>query len=99
MNDRVEHVLGSGFIIDNSGLILTNSHLVFGRQLIEVTLDDGTTEPAQLIGADPILDVALLKVAKPSNVALTGSRLVGMLSRRPSLPRHCLAHSSLNSFQ
>jgi S1-C subfamily serine protease len=75
MNDRVEHVLGSGFIIDNSGLILTNSHLVFGRQLIEVTLDDGTTVPAQLIGADPIFDVALLKVPKASNGALTALKM------------------------
>jgi len=65
MNDRVEHVVGSGFIINNSGLILTNSHLVFGRQLVVVTLDDGTTMAAQLVGADPIFDVALVQIPKP----------------------------------
>jgi len=65
MNDRVEHIVGSGFIIDDSGIILTNSHVAFGRQLITVTLDDGTTVPAQLIGADPIFDVAVLKIDKP----------------------------------
>ncbi|HZE71833.1 MAG TPA: trypsin-like peptidase domain-containing protein [Pyrinomonadaceae bacterium] len=71
MNDRVEHVLGSGFIIDSSGLIVTNSHLAFGRQVIEVTLDDGTTMPAQLVGADPIFDVALLKISKPPKLSFT----------------------------
>jgi serine protease Do len=65
MNDRVEHVVGSGFIINSSGLILTNSHVVFGRQLVVVTLDDGTTVPAQLVGADPIFDVALVQIPKP----------------------------------
>jgi S1-C subfamily serine protease len=66
MSDRVEHIVGSGFIVDRSGLILTNSHVVFGRQLIDVTLDDGSTVPAQLIGADPIFDVALLRIPKPA---------------------------------
>jgi len=70
MSDRVEHIVGSGFIVDRSGLILTNSHVVFGRQLIDVTLDDGSTVPAQLIGADPIFDVALLRIPKPIQGAL-----------------------------
>jgi S1-C subfamily serine protease len=70
MSDRVEHIVGSGFIVDNSGLILTNSHVVFGRQVIDVTLDDGSTVSAQLVGADPIFDVALLKIPKPTHGAL-----------------------------
>lgn len=70
MSDRVEHIVGSGFIVDRSGLILTNSHVVFGRQLIDVTLDDGSTVPAQLIGADPIFDVALLRIPKPAHGVL-----------------------------
>jgi len=70
MNDRVEHIVGSGFIVDRSGLVLTNSHVVFGRQLIDATLDDGSTVTAQLIGADPIFDVALLRIPKPNKGAL-----------------------------
>jgi S1-C subfamily serine protease len=66
MANRVEHVMGSGFIFDSSGLILTNSHVAFGRQSIEVTLDDGTSVPAQLVGADPIFDLAVLRIEKPS---------------------------------
>lgn len=73
--DRVQHVVGSGFIFDASGLILTNSHVAFGRQSLEVTLDDGTSVPAQLVGADPILDIAVLRIRKPANNALPVAQL------------------------
>jgi len=63
--DRVEHIIGSGFIFDQSGLILTNSHVAFGRQSIVVTLDDGTSVAAQLVGADPIFDIAVLRITPP----------------------------------
>jgi S1-C subfamily serine protease len=62
MNDRVEHIVGSGFIIDPSGLVLTNSHVAFNRQVLVVILDDGTSVPAQLVGADPIFDIAVLRI-------------------------------------
>jgi serine protease Do len=65
LSDRVSHIVGTGFIYDSSGLILTNSHVAFGRQSIIVTLDDGTSAPAQLVGADPIFDVAVLRIALP----------------------------------
>ncbi|UCG14654.1 MAG: trypsin-like peptidase domain-containing protein [Deltaproteobacteria bacterium] len=60
--DRVTTSIGSGFIIGKDGLILTNSHLVFGHQTISVTLDDGTMVQAELVGIDPILDLALLRI-------------------------------------
>lgn len=63
--DRVEHIIGSGFIIDAEGHILTNSHVAFGRQALVVRLDDGTSLPAQLVGADPIFDIAVLQIPKP----------------------------------
>ncbi|TAK06899.1 MAG: trypsin-like serine protease [Candidatus Manganitrophaceae bacterium] len=63
LSDRVTHVVGSGFVIDPSGLILTNAHVAYGRQSITVTLDDGTLLPAKLIGADPIFDLAVLQVS------------------------------------
>jgi serine protease Do len=68
--DRVEHVVGSGFIIDPSGVILTNSHVAFGRQSLFVRLSDGTNVTAKLIGADPIFDVALLRISKPAEGSL-----------------------------
>lgn len=67
LSNRVERVVGSGFIFDSSGLILTNSHVVFARQLLTVTLDDGTVLAAHLVGADPIFDVAVLRIPPPGD--------------------------------
>jgi S1-C subfamily serine protease len=70
VSERVGHTVGSGFLFDRRGLILTNSHVVFNRHPIRVTLDDGTVLPAQLVGADPILDVAVLRIPEPSGGTL-----------------------------
>jgi S1-C subfamily serine protease len=75
MDRRLERVAGSGVIIDAAGLILTNSHVVFGRQVITVTLDDGTNVPAKLIGADPIFDIALIKIQTPTKGTLPVAKL------------------------
>jgi len=70
LSERVSHIVGSGVLIDASGLILTNAHVAFGRQSITVTLDDGTRLLATLVGADPIFDLAVLRIPKPSGTAL-----------------------------
>ena len=70
VNGRVENFVGSGFIIDAGGLILTNSHVAFGRQSIEVRLEDGMSVPAQVVGADPIFDIALLRISIPEKEKL-----------------------------
>ena len=54
---------GSGFIIDPSGLIVTNNHVVGHASKIVVLLTDGTRLPARLIGSDELTDVALIKVS------------------------------------
>ena len=59
--DRIQQTTGSGFIIDTLGLVMTNSHVVFGAQVVNVTLDNGNILPAKLLGADPIYDLAILK--------------------------------------
>jgi serine protease Do len=53
---------GSGFIIDPSGLILTNYHVVEHADRLTVTLADGRTFVGTVIGVDPAIDVALLRV-------------------------------------
>jgi serine protease Do len=54
--------LGSGFIIDPSGLIVTNAHVIANADQITVTLSDDTALQAQVIGRDTVTDLALLKV-------------------------------------
>ena len=58
---RAEGV-GSGFIIDASGLVVTSHHVVKGADTVTVTLHDGRTLEARVAGADPKTDLALLKI-------------------------------------
>ena len=75
VDHRIDRVSGSGVIIDSSGLILTNSHVVFGRQLLSVTLDNGVTLPAQFVGADPLFDIAVIRIPKPTSGELPAAQL------------------------
>jgi S1-C subfamily serine protease len=68
--DRVQLETGSGFIFDGIGLVMTNSHTVFGAQILSITLDDGTTLPVKLLGADPIYDLAILQIPAPKKGGL-----------------------------
>jgi 2-alkenal reductase len=54
---------GSGVIISADGYIVTNNHVVDGYQALQVIFQDGSTAEAQLIGTDPFVDVAVIKVA------------------------------------
>jgi serine protease Do len=54
---------GSGFIIDPSGIIVTNNHVVGGASRITVSLADGTQLPARILGIDQLTDIAVIKVA------------------------------------
>ena len=54
--------LGSGFIIDASGLIVTNNHVIDQADEITVTLNDGTSLPAKVVGRDEKTDLALVRV-------------------------------------
>ena len=54
--------LGSGFIIDPSGIVVTNNHVIKGADEITVTLQDNTTLKAKVIGHDDRTDIAVLQV-------------------------------------
>ncbi len=66
---RRQSSLGSGFIIDAQGHIVTNNHVIEGADEIDVNLSDGTVLSAKLVGTDPDTDLALLKVQPDSALA------------------------------
>ena len=53
---------GSGFIVDASGLIVTNNHVIDGADLVQVTLNDGSRHEAKVKGRDSKTDLALIKI-------------------------------------
>jgi serine protease Do len=59
---QIEHGLGSGIVISPDGYIVTNNHVIDGAVDIRVTMNDRRVLPAKLVGADPLTDLALLKV-------------------------------------
>ena len=58
----IEHGLGSGVIISPDGYIVTNNHVIDGAVDIRVTMTDRRILPAKLIGADPLTDLAVIKI-------------------------------------
>jgi len=55
--------LGSGFVIDaEQGIVITNNHVIADADTIEVNFSDGSSMPAELVGADPQTDIAVLRV-------------------------------------
>lgn len=63
--------LGSGVILDTDGNILTNYHVVGGYSSIVVTLDDGSTYEAELVGSDESSDLAVIKLTDADSASLT----------------------------
>jgi S1-C subfamily serine protease len=59
--------LGSGFVIDGEGHIVTNDHVVDGASSISVEFSDGSTYDAQLVGTDASTDIGVIKVDAPSS--------------------------------
>ncbi|MFF2555706.1 S1C family serine protease [Nocardia sp. NPDC058058] len=76
---------GSGVVLSTDGLILTNNHVVSGagpNAKMDVAFSDGTTAPAQLVGADPVSDLAVVRVSnkqglKPIELGASGNLQVG----------------------
>ncbi len=62
MPPPVRQGTGSGFIIDRDGKMLTNNHVVAGADAIRVRLDDGRTFDAEILGRDPLTDLALMRL-------------------------------------
>lgn len=69
-DERTVNSMGSGFIIDATGLIVTNNHVVEGANAISVHMQDGTIMKAELVGRDPKTDLAVIRV-KPEKTLPT----------------------------
>ncbi|WEX10636.1 Do family serine endopeptidase [Chelativorans sp. AA-79] len=67
---RGSTALGSGFAISEQGHIVTNNHVIQGANEIEVLLSDGTEHGAELVGADPATDLAVLKIDPPEGLTV-----------------------------
>lgn len=57
--------IGSGFIFDRQGYILTNAHVVEDAEIIDVILDDGSKVKGTVVGSDPATDIAVVKIEPP----------------------------------
>ncbi len=66
--ERKQHSLGSGFIIDEKGTILTNSHVVSQADEIEVGLSDGREFKAEIVGMDEKTDIAVIRIKAKDNL-------------------------------
>ena len=64
----VAEALGSGFLVDAEGHVVTNNHVVKDAASVKVTLDDGRELPARIVGRDERTDLALLKIDAGGNL-------------------------------
>ena len=71
----VDVASGSGFVIDPTGYIVTNNHVIQDAAEVRVTLADGTVLLANVVGADPYSDIAVLHVTPPAGYELVAVEL------------------------
>lgn len=60
--ERLEQGTGSGFILSADGQLMTNAHVIEGADRVEVTLKDGRTFTGEVVGADSVTDIAVIKI-------------------------------------
>ncbi len=69
VRNREVHSVGSGFVVHESGIVITNAHVVAQASDVRVTFADGRNYPADVIAADPDHDLAVLRVDAPRSLA------------------------------
>ena len=80
--ERKGGALGSGFIIDENGTVITNNHVIDGADKISIRVNGDKEYEAKLIGKDPLMDIAVLKIIskdkfKPVNFGDSNKARVG----------------------
>jgi S1-C subfamily serine protease len=71
-SQRTERGLGSGFLYDPSGLLITNAHVVEGSTRVMVGLPDGRSAVGKVVGVDPVTDLAVVRLATPGPWPVVG---------------------------
>ncbi|MCE1252542.1 MAG: trypsin-like peptidase domain-containing protein [Anaerolineae bacterium] len=66
---KTQQALGSGFVWDNDGHIITNNHVVDGAEKVSVTFSDGSVSSASVVGKDPDADLAVIKLDENKTLA------------------------------
>ena len=61
-NEQIQRGMGSGFVVSDDGLIITNAHVIEGSDEVEVTLKDGRTFKGEVMGTDSMTDVGVIKI-------------------------------------
>ena len=79
---KAVEALGSGFVFDPAGYILTNNHVIDGASSVTVTFQDGTILPATIVGRDKAADLAVLKVDAGHQAAVPDLRRFRQNARR-----------------
>jgi serine protease Do len=62
---RVQHAVGTGFVVDEDGHVVTNAHLVYGASTIMVATSSDDMLPAEMVGVDPLSDLAVVQLSVP----------------------------------
>lgn len=70
-SQQIEQGVGSGFIVSTDGRIVTNAHVIDGADTVQVTLKDGRSFEGRVLGADPVTDVAVIKIDASSLPTVT----------------------------
>lgn len=71
IKERVQMETGAGIVFDDKGDIVTNAHVVYGAKQLLVSVDGQGTFPATIVGADPLSDVAVIKIGESEEVKLS----------------------------
>lgn len=71
IKERVQMVTGAGIVLDDKGNIVTNAHVVYGAKQLLVSVDEQGAYPATVVGADPLSDVAVIRIGENEGAKLS----------------------------
>ena len=76
---------GSGVVISSDGFVITNHHVIDGAHTLKVIMADGLSYPAELIGSDPLMDIAVLKVEAGDLPYIRFGSMEGLRTGEPAI--------------